>query len=358
MAEPMAMQDDSSTGTLYSAAATHYLSPARRDAVKRNWEERFSQSIFARAANEVGAMSPIELRVIDIGSGTGDALRLLDGALEVCPIPPVVEYLGLDVDPSMLDIARAAHRGRAGVGFLLADVRDGVPARPAELYLSSGVPYSHLSRSELESVLADVFRTIVKNRTRSVVVVDVLGRYSIEWAPHWAFDQWTYEMTFFHGDDRPPRADMSFYSGKELAAVVAAAGQRSAVKPDKIEFFDRSISVGRHTATGTFSSEVRPYRSLVNRLFQGDTTFDLDDLLFVVPRYDAPVDVGRFFTSFASSWNASVRRCADTERNTGESAELRICLAEDLRSLEFRSQRGLGVGHSLICLISVDGRDG
>ncbi|MFF9581289.1 hypothetical protein [Streptomyces achromogenes] len=64
-------------------------------------------------------------------------------------------------------------------------MREYIPDEPYDLYFSSGVPYSHLTPRELTDVLSRIFTAVRRNRTCSVVVVDVLGRYSIEWADRW-----------------------------------------------------------------------------------------------------------------------------------------------------------------------------
>jgi hypothetical protein len=256
----------------------------------------------------------------------------------------------------MLQVAREMHRARSGVHFLLADIRDGVPAAPADIYMSSGVPYSHLTSSELESVLTDIFGVIRSNRTRSIVIVDVLGRYSVEWTPNWMLDRWTYEMTFFQGGSEAPQASMSFYSRDDLARLVRGAAQRSTTTPIKIDYFDRSVSVGRHTATRTFNPAVGPYRTLVNRLFEGDIGFNLDNLRFSLPAQDAPARVTAFFSRFSKLWNECVHHSAHEERAIGRNPSARRQLAVQLREVEFATQQGLGTGHSLICVVYLDGR--
>ncbi|MGW7535864.1 class I SAM-dependent methyltransferase [Amycolatopsis sp. NPDC054798] len=326
--------------------------------MKRAWEEPFSQRVFGLAAGRSGAGPGDALRVIDIGSGTGDALRLLEAALGPGPGAPAVEYLGLDVDPSMVELGRDIHRGRDGVDFELADVRDGVPPRAADLYLSSGVPYSHLTGPEMESVLADIFRTVKNNHTRSAVVLDVLGRYSIEWVPNWPSDRWNYEMTFFRDVKDSPQAPMTFYSRATLDEMIRKAGIRAGLVLSEIDYFDRSVVVGRHTETGTFNPGLPPYRSLLNRLFGGDTEVDLAELELKTPRQDSPAEVAEFFAGYSTEWNSCLRKHVARHANREESPESRRELAGQLRVLEFEMQRGLGVGHSLICVVSADGRDG
>lgn len=353
MSEAQRKQSTLSKNPSYAAAKAHYLSPSRRDPVKREWEERFSKSLFRSAAE--AAITGNRLSVVDVGSGTGDALHLLEGALKHHRRPPVIDYLGLDLDPDMVEVARDLHRDRPRVEFAMADIRDGVPDRPTQLYLASGVPYSHLTREELTAVLADITATVRRHRTRSVVVLDVLGRYSMEWEPYWDFDRWTYAMTFFQGGEPAPEAKMSFYGQSDLAAVIADGTRHGGLLPVRVEYFDRSIGVGRHTVTGAFNPALPPYRELVNRLFAGDVTVALPDLRIEDPCGEAPPEVLNFFTGFATRWNERLWHCAEVESTRWASAASRTRLARQLRDVEFSAQRGLGAGHSLICLLHLDG---
>src|ERR1700712_5962206 len=96
----------------YASAIPHYLSADRRDPVKRYWEEPFSRSVLRTAAAGLGDADGSPLRVLDVGSGTGDGFQLLSRALqEAAAVAPTAaaerrfEYVGMDCDASMVTTA-------------------------------------------------------------------------------------------------------------------------------------------------------------------------------------------------------------------------------------------------------------
>ncbi|CAM5722372.1 hypothetical protein SALBM135S_03652 [Streptomyces alboniger] len=200
------------------------------------------------------------------------------------------EYCGLDMDEALLETARMLHRRRPEAGFVQADMRDHVPQDPYDLYFSSGVPYSHLTPAELTDVLSRIVTAVRRNRTRSVVVVDVLGRFSIEWADMWADQRWNYRMSFFQGGRdadgaQAPSVPMTFWDSFGLRRVIDEACDRAGQRYEKVSFHDRSIMVGLDTQTREFNPDIPPYRLLVNRLERGDETVAPSDLRF--PRLPA-----------------------------------------------------------------------
>ncbi|NEQ88373.1 MAG: class I SAM-dependent methyltransferase, partial [Moorea sp. SIO2I5] len=167
-----------------SNAVQHYLSKSRRDGVKVDWEEPFSRSVFKQAIAPVSKNKGEKLRVVDIGAGTGDGYVLLSTLLLKDPELSgsyELEYLGVDISTQMVETARNLYGNHSNVGFECADIRTSKLARPFDLYLSCGVPYSHLTHKELDQALTMIVTNVCENRSRCAVIVDVLGRYSIEW---------------------------------------------------------------------------------------------------------------------------------------------------------------------------------
>jgi SAM-dependent methyltransferase len=175
----------------YAGAGEHYTSSARRDWVKRAWEEpAFRRHLDAalRRAHHLGSRSGLD--VLDIGCGTGVALDLLletraltDGPLRL------VRATGLDLDDSLLAIARQRYADDGRMTFVRGDMGDAPDTGPHDLVLSSGVPFSHLDASEMERAvarLADVAVAPTADDARvALLVIDVLGRYSLEWTSRW-----------------------------------------------------------------------------------------------------------------------------------------------------------------------------
>lgn len=346
--------------TSYHGAAAHYLSSGRRDPVKRLWEEPFSRTMIADAVGSLGLDRSDPVRVIDIGAGIGDGFVLLEGALNVGDKVPAVggrliSYLGLDIDPEMVATARDQYRDRAYIEFVQADVREELPDDPFDVYMSAGVPYSHLTSEELAAVLCNIFSAVRKNRRRSAVLIDVLGRYSIEWQSQWEKSCWEYHMSFFSDSSEVITAPMTFYSRSSLWDCISEAVQETGISLVNIDFFDRSVAVGRHTATGTFHPGLPPYRLLLNQLFDGDTAVDLDRLAITPPTADVSPEIDAFFALLCTAWNGCVADTTVKERAYGASPGSRRSLARALRGAEQGVQRGLGTGHSLIAVAYVDG---
>jgi SAM-dependent methyltransferase len=336
----------------YHGAQGHYLSARRRDPVKVLMEEVVSHEIFAGAVRRLGLPPAHPLRVLDLGSGTGDGVALLSephGDLAPIMAGRGLSYLGLDADAEMVATAASLHRS-PGIEFAVGDMRDGLPEDAFDLYLSCGVPYSHLTAAETEKVLTTVFRQIARNRRRAAVVVDVLGRFSVEWTPNWASTRWNYAMSFFEDVADRIEETMTFHDRGSLSAVIASAADRAGVRPLDVTFTDRSVLVGRHTATRSFNPSIPPYRSLVNELARGSSSVDVEQLRFTAPRTGAPDPVLAFFAAWERDWNAIVA-VAGPLRSVGQARSLGSALLRHERTMT----RGLGTGHSLTATVTVAG---
>jgi hypothetical protein len=249
----------------------------------------------------------------------------------------------------MIETARGLHAHRSDVEFVRGDVRADLPLDDVDLYLSAGVPWSHLTHDDFSAALTGVLAAAARRRTPTAVVVDVLGRYSIEWTTRWADDAWDYRMSFFQdATDDPISAPMSVHTRRSVAAALGAGARDTGAVLRSVSYHDRSVIVGRHTTTGTFSPDTPDYRGMVNRLHDGDVTLGLDRLRFAPPTVDAPAEITAFFAALAPAWNACLDRAAAHESAVGPDAGTRTGLASRLRDLEHRLQRGLGAAHSLI----------
>ncbi len=343
----------------YAGAVDHYTSPSRRDWVKREWEEpelvRVLDAAVRASANSSVRAPATTLDVLDVGCGTGVALELLRAAPSLrSPDAPSVRYLGIDLDPELLGVA-AARFGDPKTRFLQADITDGIPDAPHDLYLSTGVPYSHLTHDELREVVTDVLRAARRHPRPTVLLIDVLGRYSIEWTLRWGQTRWDYRMSFFETDQEHSSTPMSTYGGAELDALLRQAAEVAGCELDRIELVDRSLVVGRHTATGEYTPGLRNYRQLLNDLADPDTLVEVADLrLGDVELPDAPAAVTRFFAGFVARWDARIELAQAEARGRDDrevAATLQPALAEDLQALELAAQPGLGVGHSLTATV-------
>lgn len=331
--------------------------PPRRDPVQIRLEEPVVHDVLAHALRELRLAEGRPLRVLDIGSGTGEGLALLSGKRDGSAAVTAqcqFAYLGIDTDPAAVAAARSAHPEGA---FEVVDIRDGPPDGSFDLYFSCAAPYSRLKAEELHEVLVALFGKVVRERHRAVFVVDVLGRYSIEWSPRWSETRWNYAAALSAGDptgggEAAGEAEelMTFFDRRSLGAVIEDASDAVGV-PAAVSFTDSSVLAGRHTTTGVFNSDIPPYRTLLNDLVRG-TRVRPDELLFDPPERGAPDGVLAFFHDWAQEWNETVREVAESNAVVeGERAER---LAERLLEHERHQQRGLGAGHSLTATVVLD----
>ena len=348
------MTTSSGGGDAYAGAGQHYTSPSRRDWVKRAWEEPALLRHLDAALREALAqgLDP-QLDVLDVGCGTGVALDLLlatpalvDGTLSLA------RATGLDLDEGLLAIARDRFAHDARVTFVTGDLTAPPATGPHGLVLSSGVPFSHLEPHELEVAVERLARTALGDdgapRT-ALLVVDVLGRHSIEWTERWDQQRWDYRMSFFATDVDVSSTPMTTWSGSELADLVARSADAAGARLVDVTLVDRSIAVGRHTMTGEYTPDLPRLRDLVDALAESDVPVDPAALRIDLTLPDAPADVLALHGAFASAWNATLDAAA-AEGTAGPT------LAERLRDLEAGFEgAGLGVGHSLTAFVLLSG---
>ena len=334
----------------YTGAGQHYTSPSRRDWVKRAWEEpALLRHLDAALRGALAQGLDPQLDVLDVGCGTGVALDLLlatpalvDGTLTL------TRATGLDLDEGLLAIARDRFADDPRVTFALGDLTAPPRTGPHGLVLSSGVPFSHLVPDELELAVARLARTALGDdgapRT-ALLVVDVLGRHSIEWTARWDQQRWDYRMSFFSTDVDVRSTPMTTWSGSELADLVSRSAAAAGVRLVDLTLIDRSIAVGRHTMTGEYTPGLPRLRDLVDALVESDVPVDPAALRIDLTLPDAPADVIAVHSAFASAWNATLAAAA-AEATPGPA------LAERLRDLEAGFEgAGIGVGHSLTAFV-------
>ena len=333
----------------YVGAGQHYTSASRRDWVKRTWEEpTFQRHLDDALRRAFPAERARGLDVLDVGCGTGVALDLLLGTPALTDGTFVLERAtGLDLDEGLLAIARTRFADDPRVTFVTGDLEDPPMTGPHDLVLSSGVPFSHLGQEALGRSLTRLVRSALAPHpddaasTRSVLlVVDVLGRSSIEWTTRWDRTRWDYRMSFFTTDVDVTSTPMTTWSGTDLTTTIERAAAAATARVDDLTLIDRSIAVGRHTMTGEYTPGLPRLRDLVDALADG-ADVDPAALRIDVTLPDAPADVLAFHAAFSGAWNATLD-AAIADATPGPD------LAVRLREVEAGFEgAGLGVGHSL-----------
>ncbi len=335
--------DDATTGDAYSGAGDHYTSPARRDWVKRAWEEpalRHHLDAALRRAHDFGMRSALD--VLDVGCGTGVALDLLreTPALTEGPLT-LARATGLDLDTALLAIAAQRFAADPRVGFIRGDMGDVPDTGPHDLVLSSGVPFSHLEAAALERALTRASTVAVAPGTddarTSLLVIDVLGRYSLEWTSRWDTTRWDYRMSFFATDTDVTATPMTTWDGPALSALMVRAAAAAGTRIVDLRLVDRSLAIGRHTMTGEYTPDLPRLRDLVDGLVDPQATIDPADLRIDLTLPDAPASVLAHHRAFVAAWNAALDEPVSP-----------MALAQRLREVETGFEgAGIGVGHSL-----------
>ena len=303
----------------------------KHDNVRVHWEDEQTRDLlrpFVRARLAACEAMGRGLRVLDLGCGSGQGYDLLtqisrddlgfgDVQGYVAGPADLQLYFGIDLSTSMVRQGRANFRGHANVRFEEADLRDdlGAAAResPFDIYFSSYGALSHLSAHDLEARLVQVARHAGPG---AVVVLDLVGRFSLEWPAYWQASTESekvrpYSMSYLFGDEERARGGIEtfplrFWTGREVRAlcskVSADAGKAVRVR----ELFDRSIFVGRHVDTREYGSRLPPLRRLVNRLFEHNVRTPLEQLVI---DYEPIPEAGRLNEALgrlSHAWNTAI----------------------------------------------------
>ncbi len=301
-------------------AISYYNQPmrsSRYDPVKVRWEDKICQDHYREMVKRLIERGE-KLKILDFGCGIGYGYHLLSNILEVDV--PVEEddckllnnndmeyYVGLDTNPDLLEIANDRYKSDEKVTTRQCDfLRDEYPERQFNIYFSSGVPFSHLNNDDFSLLLEKIFNHIKSFERPAFLVVDVLGRYSIEWQTQWNEPSWhIYNMSFFSDGKVKEQVYMKFW-GKELNDFVIEAAQEAGIKAELFDTFDRSIFIGRHIDTGSFNTRLKPMRTRVNRLFYPLERTPLPDMFMDYKYGGAPEEVRAYYERIAYLWNYAV----------------------------------------------------
>lgn len=387
----------------------------KHDNVRSYWEDQLTRIVLRPYLSELvlaKKRAGHKLRIVDLGCGAGQGYEILthinkhelDLRLQhdhVLSEKDIELYHGVDLSKAMVSKGNEMYASKSHVRFQRGDLREGLgrlKEEPAyDIYFSSYGSFSHLTRAELANLIGEICE---HGRDGSLVVLDVLGRYSIEWPEYWSAEtedekvrdySMSYLYTEFDVDQEIEHFPVRFWTGEEineLAEEISDSSRSGAL--ELLRRFDRSIFVGRHTDTGEYNPNLKPIRRAVNSLHEDYLRTDLSQLILDPGMIPSHPEVSPFLNRLLESWNILVSFCESRLKQNVSLIEMRgwsefstplqfalmtidrvindtgwIWYGEPraniiepqlgyaLRSLESDMQQGVGCGHGLLAVLRV-----
>jgi SAM-dependent methyltransferase len=383
----------------------------KKDNVRKYWEDiviKLSIRPFVERLLE----RKESIRVVDLGSGSGEGVELLthipvSDALRSVDKPFLLNrdniqtYVGLDISPGMVEQGQVNCADWPNARFAEADLAKGFPLldqEPFDLYFSSYASLSHLTPTQLARLMRDIAG---HTRSRAYLVLDLMGRLSSEWPRYWATDRpkmLPYNMGYlFHSHGRQHQQveshNVCYWAASDLKAFIDSLSVNPGRSVKIVDLRDRSVLVGRHIDTGSFNGHPRSIRNAVNRLFHRDYRGDVSELLVDVSFVDAfrsaRPEAWERIELYRQQWN-TVIRLIDALGRSGNGTVRDILehappgITDDLRMLEWLHRNatrfpvvdfwasvmgpqiacvlrnfelglpeGLGCGHGLLCILEI-----
>jgi SAM-dependent methyltransferase len=328
MAEEKAYTQAATTGKYDKASGLL----GKYDNVRRFWEDQLTGLFLRPALNDLIQRKSRRLeriRILDMGCGSGDGYDLIMGVTTKDPgiyefitsaIRPDMlhSYMGVDVNEDLLQQAEEYYGSNPKMRFLREDLSEGLPPNiekmdPFDLYFTSFGTLSHFTESQTVSLLADICRHAPDG---ALFMGDWLGRWSYEWQDLWPepLDReyfMDYRISYIYPPEERDRVEVAEFPLRlmcrdEIERIIAAAAAESGCRIRPLQYFDRSMLVGRHLETGDYNKNCPPLRYPINSLFEGYTRTDLESLrVDYVPRADFD-HLNNFFERFFMATNALV----------------------------------------------------
>lgn len=267
----------------------------KKDNVRKYWED-IEIKLTVRSSIEKLLERKSDIRVIDLGCGSGEGFELLTNVPVSQPLssgkqcfvlsPEQISYAGVDVSDSMIQQGRKNYENQNNVRFEQADLNKGFPLmdeNPFDIYFSSYSSLSHLVPDKLQKLVEEIFNHA---EPRAFIVLDLLGKYSLEWPKYWneSRKMLPYNMAYLI----PPESrnagtiqwfDVCYWTPSMLFQLLEAAAKNTKTGIQIVQCIDRSIFVGRHMETGLFGAQCLNYRYQINRFFDRDYRGELEHLL-------------------------------------------------------------------------------
>jgi SAM-dependent methyltransferase len=320
-----------------SVARGHYLPYVgalfgKYDNVRSYWEDQFTREAlhpYLVRCIEAVQLQNRKVRIVDLGCGSGQGYEFLtrinkseislSSAHQHVLEPEDIEiYLGLDLSAAMVEQGRLNYIAEEHVQFEVADLRDGLAAvrdQPSfDVYFSSYGSLSHLDYASLEKLMVEIADHA---RYGSLIVTDMMGRYSLEWPGYWGARTEEekvrdYSMSYLYPEQERANMDIErfpirFWSGDEIHELCARVSQQADASLTPLTVRDRSLMVGRHIDTGEYGTFMPPLRRVVSQLHEDYMRTDLSQLLVEYHPVEGFPELNAFFDRLIFGWNQLIR---------------------------------------------------
>lgn len=386
------------------------------DNVRTYWEDQLTRIAlrpFLRQVVESKREAGQKVSIVDLGCGAGQGYQILtridrrdlDLGLQhqrVLPEDDIATYLGLDISQAMVEKGQALFADKPQVQFAQADLREGLgrvkQEQPSfDIYFSSYASLSHLERPDLVRLLTDICQ---HGHHNSLIVLDLIGRYSIEWPGFWSADSESekvrqYTMSYLYSESARQQLDIEsfplrFWTGAEVRQLVEELAAATGTGLEILKLMDRSVLVGRHTDTREYNPQLKPIRRLINSLHEDYLRTDLKELILDPNSIPDQPQVTPWLQQLIESWNILVEYCQHRLSHNFSLPELKEWdafpnplqfslmtidrviadvgwmwygdpraniiepqLGYALRTLEYDMQQGWGCGHGLVAILKL-----
>jgi SAM-dependent methyltransferase len=384
------------------------------DNVRRFWEDQLSGIFLRPVLNELvdyKRQRLERLRILDLGCGCGDGFDLITGVTSKDPglyeyiyqaltEDMLQEYLGLDINDNLLEQARGYYGHNPKMRFEKHDLSTGLPGNepPFDVYHTSYGTMSHFDDEQAIKIISDICRHAP---SKAIFIGDWLGRYSYEWQDLWHMSPneeyfMDYRISYIFPAHERDQVDIPVFPLRlmikdEIMAIIDRVRHDTGIDIKPLQFFDRSILVGRHLETGDYNKHCQDLRLPINSLFESYVRTDLERLMVnYIPRAGfaylnnffesffmccnslvehtiamlAGLDAGETKTRIEPSYPEPLKEAIRSMRGVVEAASMlqygdpRANIIEpqlgySLRKLEIDLQPGTGMGHSLVGIFAI-----